>query len=190
MKTFLLLSTAAAVAIVYQSSAFAQAPAAIGPGSVKIEKVEPQVVKTPEYNITGGPQKRSLSQNWLEVEVEFDTKAPEIDELTFAYVLAIDNKLITGSVTHINIPDGKKHYSVVYVAPRSLEKLTGGKPLTSASIQNVWVTVTRQGQMLAQGSFKQGAVPNAPQLVGMVLNKMETPFAPLFFDRYEAIKPK
>jgi len=32
------------------------------------------------------------------------------------------------------------------------------------------------------------AIPNLPHLAGLVLNKMETPFAPLYFDRYEAIK--
>jgi hypothetical protein len=184
MKTFL-VSAIAALAFLYQASA----QVAIGPGSVKISKIEPQGVKTPEYSITGGPQKRSKVGTWLEVEVEFETKPADIDELTFAYVIMVENNLLTGSVTHVNIPQGKDHYSVMYVSPRALDKLTGGKPLTSASIQNVWVTVSRQGQVLDQSAApKKVAIPNLPQTAGLVLNKSETPFAPLFYDRYEAIK--
>ena len=183
MKTFL-VSAIVTMAFVYHAAA--QAP---GPVAVKIGKIEPQGVKPPEYNITGGPQKRSKIGTWLEVEVEFETKGGDADELTFAYTILVENTLLTGSVTHVNIPPGRDHYSVVYVSPRSLEKLTGGKPLTSASIQNVWVTVTRQGQILDQAAApKKVAIPNLPQTAGLVLNKGETPFAPLFFDRYEAIK--
>ena len=46
------------------------------------------------FSITGGPQKRSKTGDWLEVEVEFETKAEEIDELTFAYTIMIENKLL------------------------------------------------------------------------------------------------
>jgi len=188
MKTFL-VSAIAALAIVYHPQAYGQAAAPIGPTSIKLGKIAPEGVKSPEYQITGGPQKRSKVGTWLEVEVEFETKVEDIDELTFNYMVAIEGKLLVGSVTHINIPGGKDHYSVVYIAPRSLEKLVGNKPLTGAAIQNVWVTVTRQGQNLAAASMKPGNPPNVPQVTGMILNKSETPFAPLFYDRYEAIKP-
>jgi hypothetical protein len=183
MKT-LLVSAITALAFVYHASA--QVP--IGPGAVKIGKIEPSGIKSPEYQIQGGPQKRSKVGTWLEVEVEFETKPEDIDELTFAYTVMVENKLLDGSVTHVNIPAGKDHYSVVYIAPRALEKLTGGKPLTGASIQNVWVIVNRQGQVLDQKALKPGAIPNLPHVPGMILNKTETPFAPLFYDRYEAIK--
>jgi hypothetical protein len=161
---------------------------ALGPGSVKISKIQPSVSKTPEYQITGGQNKRSKLGEWLEVEVEFETRPEEIEELTFRYTIYVERKLLDGEVTHVSIPKGRDHFSVVYVSPRSLERLTGGKPLTPASIENVWVEVSRQGQVLDRSSFKPGAVPNLPHIPGMVLNKNETPFAPLYFDRYEAIK--
>ena len=44
------------------TEALAQAP--IGPGSIKLGKVEIQGVKTPEYMINGGPQKRSKTGTW------------------------------------------------------------------------------------------------------------------------------
>jgi hypothetical protein len=168
------------------TEAFAQA--AVGPGSVKIGKVEPAGIKSPEYQITGGPQKRSKIGTWLEVEVEYETKPEEIDELTFDYKILIEKTLLTGTVTYVNIPKGREHYAVMYVSPHALDKVTGGKTLNPGSI-NVWVTVSRQGQVLDNPvAYKPAQIPNFPQQAGMVLNKSETPFAPLFYDRYEAIK--
>jgi hypothetical protein len=184
MKAFV-FSAAALFAI----STLAHGQVPVGPGSVKLGKVQPAVVKTPEYQLSSGPQKRSKAKDWLEVEVEFETTPEMIDELTFKYTIGIEGKLLDGEVTHVSIPKGKDHFSVVYVSPSSLEKLTGGKPLTGASIENVWVEVSRQGQKLANPvSHKPGAPKNVPHLTGMVLNKDQTPFAPLFYDRYEAIK--
>jgi hypothetical protein len=189
MKTFL-VSAIAALAFLYQPALHAQTPVPVG--AVKLGKILPEGIKSPEYQIMGGPQKRAKIGTWLEVEVEFETLMDDIPELKFDYTVQIENKLLTGSVTHVNIPKGKDHYSVVYIAPRTLEKLTGGKPLTSASVQNVQVTITSaDGVQLADGFLRPpqgGKLPNLPKTPNLVLNKNETPFAPLFYDRYEAIK--
>jgi hypothetical protein len=184
MKYFLLPLLLATV-FVYHAPA--QAPG-LTQGMVIITKIEPSAVNTPEFNITNGPQKRSKSLKWLEFEVEFETKVDDIPELKFDYVAQVDNKLVTGTVSHINIPKGKEHYSVMYIAPRTLEKLTGGKALTSASIQNLWVTISSaDGVKLDEKAIKMVPIPNLPRGAGL-LNKQETPFAPLFFDRYEAVR--
>jgi hypothetical protein len=162
--------------------------AAVGPGSVKIGKIQPAVVKTPEFSLSSGPQKRSKSGDWLEVEVDFETKVDDIDELTIKYTILIEKKLLDGEVTHVSIPKGREHFSVVYVSPRNLDRLTGGKALAAGSIENVWVEISKQGQVLDRSSFKPGPAPNLPHIAGMVMNKDQTPFAPLFYDRYEAIK--
>ena len=189
MKTFL-VSAVAALAFLYQPSAHAQAPAApVTPASIKLGKVMPEGVKSPEYQIVGGPQKRSKIGTWLEIEVEYETKADEIPELKFDYVVAIENKLATGSVTYIAIPKGRDHFAVMYIAPRALEKLTDGKQFNAGSLQNVWVTVsTGDGVKLGETALKPGPIPNVGRIAGLILNKNETPFAPLFYDRYEAIK--
>ena len=166
--------------------ALAQAPA--GPGSVKLGKVQPAVVKTPEFNLTSGPQKRSKSADWLEVEVEYETKV-DIDELTFKFTLQIEGKLLDGEVTYVAIAKDKEHFAVMYVSPKAIKQLTGGKALTGSSIENVWVDVLRQGQKLDQtAQFKPGAPKNVAHVNGFVLRKDQTPFAPLFYDRYEEIK--
>ncbi len=183
MKTFLF-----SVLVVGSFGLTGLAQTAVPVGAVKLSKVLPSVVKTPEFNVTGGQNKRYKTGEWLEVEVEFETKVEDIDELTFKYTILVEKKLLDGEVTHVSIPKGRDHFSVVYVAPRSLERLTGGRALSQGSIDNVWVEVSRQGQVLDKTSHKPGAIPNVPHLPGLVLNKSETPFAPLFFDRYEAVK--
>jgi len=186
MKTFLFSLVAIAALSI---SASAQAP--VGPGAVKLNKPQPAVIKSPDYQINGGPQKRTVFGSWLEVEVEYTTLPEMIDELTFKYTILIQNTLLDGEVTYVNIPAGRDHFAVMYVPPRALLKLTGGRPLTNASIENVWVQVTKQGQILDQTSFRgAGQIPNLQHAAGLVLNKNETPFAPLYYDRYEAIKPK
>ncbi len=148
----------------------------------------PSVVKTPEFQITGGQAKRYKLGDWLELEVEFESKVEDIDELTFKYTMLLERKLLEGEVTYVNIPKGREHYSVMYVAPRTLEKLSGGKAITASAVENVWVEVSRNGLVLDKVSLRPAAVPNAQRVPNLVLNKSETPFAPLYFDRYEAIK--
>jgi len=164
----------------------AQVP--IAAGAIKLGKPQPAVVTTPDYALKSGPVKRSLNGNWLEIEVEFETKAEEIDEITLDYTVMIEGKLFDGVVTHVSIPKGRDHYSVMYISPRSLEKITSGRQFTAGSIQNVWVVAKKQGQVLDTSAMKNVAIPNVAHVAGLLLNKMETPFAPLYSDRYEAIK--
>lgn len=179
--TFALLSL-----VVLAATGTAQAQ--FGPASIKLGKVEVAAPRTPEYNITGGQNKRYKLGQWLEFEISYETIPAEIDELTFKFTALIENKLLDGEVTYVNIAQGRDHYAVVYVSPKSLDKLTGGKALSPASIANVWVEVQRQGQVLGRQSYKPGAAPNLPHIAGMVLTKEKTPFAPLYYDRYEEIK--
>ena len=93
------LSLLALLALGLQS--FAQAP--VGVGAVKLGKVAPAVVKTPEFQLSSGPQKRSKPSDWLEIEVDYETKVENIDELTFKFTVMIEKKLLDGEVTYVNI---------------------------------------------------------------------------------------
>ncbi len=178
------LSILATLALGLQS--FAQAP--VGPGSVKLGKVSPAAVKTPEYNLTSGPTKRSRAADWLEIEVDYETKPDDIEELTFKFTISFEKKLLDGEATYVTIAKAREHFAVVYISPKTIEKLTGGKAFTASAIENVWVEVSKSGLVLDKASWKPGVIPNAAHIPGMVLNKDETPFAPLFYDRYEALK--
>lgn len=175
----------------------------------QISKITPALVTTPDYSFNLGPQGKKVSKNkdWLEVEVSFDWKPrnakPEfLDELTFNYYILLGNKdrenpkgtLLAGAVTHVAIPQGKGMNSVMYVSPRTLERFFGGKvPSTiNSAIVDVGVTISQQGQLVAEGSWQgKGKWWEQFQTTqGYVLNKNETPFAPLVWDYYEAIKAR
>jgi hypothetical protein len=178
------ISFFAGFALALQS--FAQAP--VGPGAVKLGKVEVSAPNTPEFQVTGGTPKRSKILKWIEIEVEYETVPEDIDELTFKFTAMVEKKLLEGDSTYVTIGKGKDHFAVVYISPKTVDKLTGGKPLTAGSIENVWVQIEKSGQVLAKGSYRPGNMPNLPHLAGLILTKDETPFAPLYYDRYEVLK--
>ena len=167
-------------------------PAVVTARNVKIEKILPAVVGTPEFTIANTPPKRSQLQKWLEIEVEFAVEGVElIDELTFKFDVKMNGKLYPGEITHVNIPKGKDRFTVMYLSPRNLERITDGKPLNASMIENIWITISKQGQALAISSLKDKnvkVVPNLPQFPGMLTPKSETPFSVLWTDRYEAVK--
>ena len=167
-------------------------PAAVTARNVRIEKILPAVVGTPEFTIANTPPKRSQLQKWLEIEVEFAVEGVElIDELTFKFDVKMNGKLYPGEITHVNIPKGKDRFTVMYLSPRNLERITDGKPLNASMIENIWITISKQGQALAISSLKDKnvkVVPNLPQFPGMLTPKSETPFSVLWTDRYEAVK--
>jgi len=203
MKTLRILS------ILFTLSTLPSAQAQSASTDFKINKIAPDLVITPEYSVNFGPKNKKVPKNkeWLEVEVSFDwqprEKKPEfLDELTLNYYVLLNNKsretpdgtLLTGSVTHVAIPQGKGMNSVMYVSPRTLERFFQGKIPSAASsaVLDVGVTITKQGQLVAESSWKgRGQWWSAMQQVGgYVLNKSETPFAPLAWDYYEAIKAR
>jgi len=177
----------------------------------KIVSITPDLVTTPEYSISYGPKNKKVSKNkdFVELEVTFDwqprAKDPRfLDDLTINYYVLLNNKskeypkgtLLTGSVTHTAIPQAKGMNSVMYISPRTLERFFDGKaPSTvSAAVVDVGVTITKPGvgTPLASDSWKGkgewwGPLESTP---GYVLNKSETPFAPLAWDYYEAIKAR
>jgi hypothetical protein len=59
-------------------------------------------------------------------------------------------------------------------------------------VQNIAVQIAQQGAVKDELSLTRAPprwYASLPQLAGFLLNKNETPFAPLYWDRYEQIKP-
>ncbi|MBJ7258598.1 MAG: hypothetical protein JHD33_03585 [Chthoniobacterales bacterium] len=175
----------------------------------QITSITPDLVTTPEYSISYGPKNKKVPKNkdFLELEVSFDWqprgKDPKfLDDLTISYYVLLNNKskeypkgaVLTGSVTHTAVPQAKALNSVMYISPRTLERFFDGKAPTtvSAAVADVGVTITKQGQLVADKSWKGKGQwwSTLQQVNGYVLNKSETPFAPLAWDYYEAIKTR
>jgi len=179
----------------------------------KINEIKPNIVLTPNINFSLGSQKPARSKGWLEVEVSFNWN-PRLatekfaDDLVVNFYVLLANKnpvnpsgtLLVGQETLTSVPspqiaanDGKTDLkTVMYASPRTLERFFDGKIPSSAAaaITDIGVTISRQGQLLAIKNLKGTGAwwPQYQQTPGYLLNKSETPFAPLFWDYYEAVK--
>ena len=183
---------------------------------VQITKIEPVFLTSPKITAAGFiKQAIGRPAPWLEVEVTFERNAvpkePKFaEELTFNYYVLLKNELstedkkptlLTASIVHVNVPQGKGLHSVAYVSPKALAAFFDGKTPVNAqqTVTDVGVTISGKNGLLAiatsKGTVKgdkgwwDNTAPYTPK-PGALLNKNETPFAPLEWDYYEAVKSK
>lgn len=183
-----LLAVAVAALLIPAPTARAQAG-----GGFVIKNINPTDNTTPDFQVQNAKVKQFQPGKWLEIEVEFSAPPPGAPELQFKYFVLMGGQLLTGEVTHVNVLPGQTLYSVMYVAPRSIIQLLKGQPFTVNSVVNAEVQILKPGvgAPLAVKLLKPGqqlSTSNLPQVPGLLLNKSETPYAPLYYDRYEAIK--
>lgn len=171
-----------------------------------ITKIEPQIVTRPALSYSGATQKTVPPKSWLEIEVTFASQSASptekyTDDLVITYYVLLANKtvtfpqgaLLTGQTALTSVPARQNDLkSVIYLSPRSMERLFDGKAPTSVSsaIVDIGVTISKQGQVVAQKSLKGSGVwwPQYQQTPGYLLNKSETPFASLNWEYYEPVK--
>ncbi len=176
------------------SSAQAPAPAATD-RPLTIRKMDSGKAKTPEYQVKQGIAQRS--RDWYKVEVIYDTETEWLDEVSFTYYVVVKaakatpgrNSLFTlfkGDVTYINVERGR-HKSDIYLHPSTIARF--------GEVERVAAVVNVGGRLVAMEGKPDGSVSQrwweqlSPQ-DGYLLNRMQTPFAMINFDDYEAIKQK
>jgi len=170
------------------SSARAQNRAA----DFQIARINRDLITTPDYTYNGAEQPRSPRERWLRVEVQFSSAPDFTDELTLKYYILMNGKVLTGEVTHVNVLAGREHYSVIYLPPHGMAYVMQNRPASTASVENVAVQILQKGEVkdeLSMNRARPAWFTSLPAVSGLLLNKNETPFAPLFWDRYEQIKP-
>ncbi|MGI8890025.1 MAG: Amuc_1102 family pilus-like protein [Chthoniobacterales bacterium] len=177
------------VVFIWATAALAQER---GP-AFQLTKITRNLISTPEFNYSGAETFRvNTRDRWLAVEVEFTAVAEFTEAATFKYFILINGKLLTGEVTHVNILGGRDRRSVMYVPPKALAHVIKNRPLTASAVENVAVQVLVDGnvqsELSAARSRSQWYAALSP-VAGLVLNKNQTPFAPLYWDHYEQIKP-
>jgi hypothetical protein len=67
----------------------------------------------------------------------------------------------------------------------------GNRAITPNAIQNIAVQIVQQGAIKDELSLIRTSpqwYASLPRVTGLVQNKSETPFAPLYWDRYEQVK--
>src|SRR5881227_4305442 len=98
-------------------------------------KISTNFISSPQFTYTGAePFQADQRERWLEVEVTFACAPEFTDELTLKYFILVNGKLLTGEVTHVNIPAGRENRSVMYVSPRALARFMGKAALTPNSV--------------------------------------------------------
>lgn len=179
--------------------AFAQAPspagAAAGDRALAIKKLDAGKVKTPDYQVKPA-QPTQRMREWYKVELVYETEPEWMDEVSITYYVVVKAKqpqpgrsaftLFKGDVTYINIEKGR-HKSDIYLHPSTLARF--------GDVERVAALVNTGGRLVAMDGLPSGSTSSrwweqlAPQ-EGYLLNRMQTPFAMINFDDYEAIKPK
>jgi len=187
MKIAIFSTLTVLVALAFSSSTQAQVG---GRAGFKIQNVQASLQTTPKYQTDY--KKRFKTKKWLELEVEFEAKPDFTEELTIKYYVFINKKLLVGEVTHTSVAKGRGLYSVMYISPQSLDFILEGKTPGANDAEHVGVQILVNGQLVAEASTSGAPRGQWWQTVqntsGYLLNKNQTPFGPLAYDRYEAIK--
>ena len=115
----------------------------------QINRITKNLIPAPQFTYNGAQQHETNErERWLEVEVEFAAAPAWTDELTAKYFILFNGKLLSGEVTHTNVPAGRELRSVMYVAPHTLARFAGNRPVVLNSVQNIAVQLT-QGLLVA-----------------------------------------
>jgi hypothetical protein len=172
-----------------------------------------QAQSTPDIKADFVKEKRWKPKEWLELEVPFIASAPKgaksnftsYDLLTFKYFLFLANadkdksRILTAEVNHVNVPVGEAMASVVYLSPSAVLSLTGSNRVVASSVTLWAVEVSHEGKTVGFISSKGKSPSDAgaewwkatgapPTVAGMLKNKMETPFAPLWGDFHAEVQ--
>jgi hypothetical protein len=170
--------------------ALAQARAA---KEFQITRITRNFVATPQFTYAGAEAfPVDTRERWLQVGAEFTAAPPVTDELTVKYFVLFNGTLFASEVTHTNVLAGRERRSVIYMPPRTVARFTpASRPLGPNSVQNIAVQIVQQGTVKDELNLNRAPAQwyaSMPQVSGLLLNKNETPFAPLYWDRYEQIK--
>ena len=160
-------------------------------------------LQSPEFS--GGKQKSFKPKDWLEIEAKLKVSmAPEpksrtCEKLTIKWYIAVKNPeksgsflLLTKDVEHVNIPLDEEIHCSVYLSPASIRRLTGSDGGGKNAVEYVGYEVLINGKVEAKETSK-GKVDwwLSPSLSKSdtvpLLNKMETPFANSWWDRYAEV---
>ncbi len=159
--------------------------------------------------IVDGNGKNFKPKDWLEVEVllkvdrlKVEPEDHYLDEIKVNWNIVVkgqDRKAywIKKSVTYVNFPTDEEVYVSIYISPNTLKRITGKSRASKGDLEAVGGEIELNGAMV--GFFSHGEKDGwwTKTLKGVevtqkfpLLDKTQTPFAPLWYDRYAEVKPK
>jgi hypothetical protein len=174
-------------------------------------KVSVALQETPQISATNVKDKRWKPKQWIEIETALEAKAPKgtkpedaknLAELTLKYYIVVNGpsrektKLLTGEVSHANVPTGEASHSCMFISPATLLAITGKKGgISTATDIGLWgIEAYVGGKLAGRASSLQDkdwwSLPTAPGKEAGLLGKAETPFAILWGDYHLDVRGK
>lgn len=200
LRNSLAITASAVFAALSMGSAFGQASKVVG------EKPAFEELPSPEFS-GGGKQKSWKPKDWLEIETKLKISlSPEppsktCEKLTIKWYVAVKNPdkpntmlLLTKEVEHVNVPLEEDIYCSVYISPGSIKRLTGQDKNGKQAVEYVGYEVLINGEKKVEETSKgrPGWWSAASDKISRsesvpLLNKAETPFSNMWWDRYAEI---
>jgi len=162
----------------------------------------------PSPTVSSGKEKSFKPKDWLEAEAEITIPASNaeqkkigfIDQVTVKWYVAVKGVegakgpvKLSKDITHINVPVDEAFYTSVYLSPNLFKRLTGKDRANKEALEVVGLEVLINGVKVGEGTSKmKEGWWNSSSLADMsskfpLLNKNETPFKMLWWDRYAEI---
>jgi hypothetical protein len=149
-------------------------------------------------------QKRFVPKDWLEVEAKFkvemkpEPRSKTAEEVTVKWYVAVkipeksgQFMLLSKTVNHVNVPLNEDVYTSIYLSPASITRLTGSARNGKAAVEFVGYEIIVAGEPKASSTNKGdvGWWNSKSEKISQndsvpLLTKSETPFAPMWWDRY------
>jgi hypothetical protein len=200
LRYTLSITASATIAVLTTGTAFGQASKVSGEAPVFED------LQSPQFS-GGGKEKRFAPKDWLEIEAKLRVElspTPETkicDKITVKWYVAVRNPekptsllLFTKDVEHVNIPLAEDIYCSVYLSPGSIKRLTGSDKGGKGAVEYVGYEVLVNGEKKAEETSKgkKGWWNTASDKISRseavtLLNKSETPFSNMWWDRYAEI---
>jgi len=193
------ITASALIAALSIGSAYGQAAKVLG------EKPAFDDLPSPEFS--GGKNKAFKPKDWLEIEAKLKISlSPEpasktCDKITVKWYIAVKNPekpasmlLLTKDIEHVNVPLNEDIYCSVYLSPASIKRLTGIDRGGKQAVEYVGYEVLINGEKVVQETSKGkvGWWAMASDKISRsesvpLLNKTETPFSNMWWDRYAEV---
>jgi hypothetical protein len=173
----------------------------------KVEPKKPEFddLQSPDFNVS--KTKNFKPKDWLEIEASFKIQmSPEppsktAERVMVKWYIAVEHPekkgaflLLTKDITHVNVPLDEEIFSSVYLSPASIKRLTGRDRAGKSVVNLVGYEVLINGEKVAQetSGSKPGWWNTTSDKISRsdsvpLLNKTETPFANLWWDRYAEV---
>jgi len=176
-----------------------------GQGAAKadVDKISFDALPSPDLNVSKA--KNFKPKDWLEVEAKVRLQAVPVpvtgflDKITVKWYIAAENvggkatALLTKEVSYVNLPVNEDFFVSVYLSPSAVKRITGEDRASARTVKAVALQILYNGKEIgtqsSSGPDNWWNNPVLGQMSGVqVLNKNETPFKALWWDRYGEIE--